>query len=164
VASLVGTRLPDVDLPASNGSSVNLARLTGTTVVFFYPYTGRPDHPNPPGWDDIPGAHGSTPQALAFSKLYSEFLRLDVKVFGLSFQPREWQSDFVTRNALPFQLLSDEARAFSNALRLETFSAGNHDYLARRGLIIENGTIRHDMFPVTSPERHAAEMLILLES
>lgn len=164
MVSLVGLQLPDISLRASDGSSVNLARLTGRTVLFCYPYTGRPDHPNPPGWDDIPGAHGSTPQALAFSRLYRDFLKLDVNVFGLSFSTHAWQNDFANRNALPYLLLSDETRAFSNALQLQTFVAGNHDYLARRGLIVENGTIRHDMFPVTSPERHAAEMLVLLES
>lgn len=163
MVSLVGINLPEFDLPASNGISVNLARLTGTSVLFCYPYTGRPGHANPPNWDDIPDAHGSTPQALAFSKIYNEFIALQVKVFGLSFLTNEWQQDFATRNGLPYPLLSDESKTFSSALQLDTFKSGSQHFLSRRSLIIENGTILHDMFPITQPERNAAEVLALLK-
>lgn len=162
MARLVGTRLPDLDLEAHDGSWVNLARLSGVTVVFCYPFTGRPGHPNPPGWDNIPGAHGSTPQALAFSKLYREFQTLHAKLFGLSFLSTDWQKDFAVRNVLPFLLLSDTSREFSKALQLETFVAGATHYLSRRCFIIENGFIRHDLFPVEHPERSAADVLAML--
>ena len=59
---IAGTRLPDVALVATHGAPVNLARFQERAVVFVYPYTGTPGQPNPPGWDDIPGAHGSTPE------------------------------------------------------------------------------------------------------
>jgi peroxiredoxin len=163
VASLVGLPLPDMDLQANDGSWVNLARLSGTTTLFCYPFTGRPGHPNPPGWDNILGAHGSTPQALAFSKIYSQFENLHVKVFGLSFLSTEWQHDFASLNHLAFPLLSDESQDFSKALQLETFVAGPAKYLSRRSMIIENGTIRHDMFPVVRPEENALDMLAVLK-
>jgi peroxiredoxin len=163
VASLVGAHLPDMELQAHDGSWVNLARITGTTVLFCYPFTGRPGHPNPPDWDNIPGAHGSTPQILAFSKLYSEFEKFHVKVFGLSFMSTEWQNDFAARNELAYPLLSDENQEFSKALRLETFTAGTTKYLSRRSMIIENGTIHHDMFPVTRPEEDASSILAVLK-
>ena len=66
-------RLPDVALPATDGTTVNPGLLRGRVVIFVYPYTGKPGVPDPPGWDQIFGAHGSTPQALAFSRLYPEF-------------------------------------------------------------------------------------------
>ena len=62
---IAGTRLPDVALTATFGAPVNLARFQERAVVFVYPFTGTPGQPNPPGWDDIPGAHGSTPEAEA---------------------------------------------------------------------------------------------------
>lgn len=163
MASLLGSQLPDVGLQATDGSSVNLGKLSGTSIVFCYPFTGRPDHPNPPGWDDIPGAHGSTPQVLAFSMLYRNFETLHVKVFGLSFLSPEWQKDFAARHALPFLLLSDETQRFSNALQLERFIAGSQTYLTRRSMIIENGTIKHDVFPVLHPEQNAADTFALLK-
>ena len=58
-----GRRMPDLALPTTAGRSVNFAELSGRAVVFCYPWTGRPGQPNPPSWDDIPGAHGSTPEA-----------------------------------------------------------------------------------------------------
>ncbi len=59
---IAGTRLPDVALTATWGASVNLARYQERAIVFVYPMTGTPSVPNPPDWDIIPGAHGSTPE------------------------------------------------------------------------------------------------------
>jgi len=61
-----GRRMPDIELPTTAGRTVSLARLAGRSIVYCYPWTGRPGEPNPPGWDDIPGAHGSTPQLEGF--------------------------------------------------------------------------------------------------
>ena len=52
---LTGARLPDVVLTANNGAHVATAALSGRTVIYIYPLTGRPDTDMPPGWDDIPG-------------------------------------------------------------------------------------------------------------
>ena len=61
-------------------------------IVYCYPWTGRPGLPNPPGWDDIPGAHGSTPQAEGFRDLYAGFQQVDAAVFGLSIAVRPTSS------------------------------------------------------------------------
>jgi peroxiredoxin len=63
----LGTNVPPVALPATDGTAVNLAALQGRSVVIVYPWTGRPGRPNPPDWDLIPGAHGSTPELEGFS-------------------------------------------------------------------------------------------------
>src|SRR5262249_23311574 len=55
---LAGTRQPDLSLTASDGTAVNLAKLSGRTVVYVYPRTGQPGKPTPTGWDAIPGARG----------------------------------------------------------------------------------------------------------
>jgi peroxiredoxin len=155
--------MPDVLLPSTAGAPVNLSMLKGRAVVFCYPFTGRPGHPDPQGWDDIPGAHGSTPQALAFSKLYGEFRNLGAKILGLSFLSTEWQQDFAARNQLPFPLLSDEQRDFANSLGLTAFKAGEQDYLTRRTFIIKDGVIILDVFPVSNPEENAPDVLRLLK-
>ncbi len=159
MASLVGKPLPNVSLIATDGNAVDLSKLEGRVVLFCYPYTGRPGHADPEGWDTIPGAHGSTPQALAFSKCYDEFRTLHAKVFGMSFQSTQWQQEFVIRNSLAFTLLSDEQKNLSNALGLETFKAGAVDFLKRRTFIIVDGIIINDIYPVDVPEQNAAEIL-----
>lgn len=159
---LIGQKLPDVILASGNSTLINPAQLAGLSVIFCYPYTGRPGHADPVGWDDIPGAHGSTPQALGFSKRYEEFERLDLKVFGLSFQDAEWQNEFVERTALRVPLLSDNERIFSTALALPTFRAGENDYLRRITILSRGDTIFGVRYPVKVPENDANETLALL--
>jgi peroxiredoxin len=156
---LVGRRLPDVDLEATSGSPVNPARILGPAVLFCYPYTGRPGFENPPHWDQIPGAHGSTPQILGYSRIYGDFRRLGVKLFGISLLDTEWQRDFVKRNALTFRLLSDGPRGFSGRLGLPLFETGGMDYLQRLTLVAHDGVIRVLRYPVPEPERDANDVL-----
>ena len=159
---LIGRRLPDIELQSTDGRMINPSRLAGTSVFFCYPYTGRPDYLNPPDWDNIPGAHGSTPQAQAFSMCYGEFERLEVKVFGLSFQGTSWQKDFVTRTTLHVPLLSDHEKLFSSALALPTFKTGAQDYLRRITLVSKNEFITHVRYPIDAPKNDAAETLRLI--
>ncbi len=161
---LVGCKLPDVELIRTRGGAINPARLSSTCVYFCYPYTGRPNHPNPPGWDDIPGAHGSTPQALAYSELADEFARRNVQVFGVSFQSTEWQTEFAVRSYLKIPLLSDQAKEFSTELALPTFNAGPEAFLTRITLLAQQGAITAVRFPVAEPECDAIEILELLTS
>ena len=156
------TELPDLALPATNGNRVNLAKLPGTAVCFIYPYTGKPGIPDPPGWDDIPGAHGSTPQAKAYAVLLPRFQRLAVGLFGLSLQDNGWQKEFVSRAGIGFPLLSDSEGHFSRALSLERFIAGGREFLKRRTLVINDGRIIHDRREIAAPETDAAEVLIWL--
>ena len=163
MSHLIGRRMPSVELEATSGNPVNLAKLTGHAVIFCYPYTGRPGHPDPPNWDHIPGAHGSTPQALAYSKAYGKLRRLGVKLFGVSLQPTEWQRDFVARNDLTFRLLSDAGCAFSGRLSLPLFETGGQSYLQRITFVTHDGTITAMRFPVPEPENDAAEVLALFQ-
>ncbi|MGQ0485128.1 MAG: peroxiredoxin [Hyphomicrobiales bacterium] len=161
---LVGRKLPAVALP-STGSAVEMpARMTGCTVIFCYPWTGRPGTPDPPGWDAIPGAHGSTPQALAYSSAHGQFRARAAAVFGLSLQDTGWQREFAFRCGLPFPLLSDESRQFSQALGLPTFETGGEDYLERLTLIARGGVIVGLRYPVVDPGRDSEETLALLAS
>jgi hypothetical protein len=77
-----GVALPDLALASTQGTPVNLLHLAGRAIVFVYPWAGRPGRPNPAGWDEIPGAHGSTPQAAGFRDLHHEFEARGAKVFG----------------------------------------------------------------------------------
>jgi peroxiredoxin len=158
---LIGKPLPNLMLPSTDGT---LQTFPSRIVLFFYPYTGKPGHPDPENWDNITGAHGSTPQARAFSKAYDEFTKLDLKICGVSFQTTEWQQEFAVRNNLRFPLLSDADRKLSSALDLETFRAGANDYLVRRTIIATNGLITHDFYPIPHPEENAADVLKALYS
>ncbi len=154
-----GTRLPDVALEATRGAPVNLARFQERAVVFVYPFAGTPGQPNPPGWDDIPGAHGSTPEAEGFRDHYAAFQIKGFEVFGLSSQSAADQKAFATRAGLPFQLLCDARFAFADALKLPRFETGGVAYLKRLTLIVRNGVIYRAIYPVHPPGTHAVTLL-----
>lgn len=153
-----GRRMPDIALPATSGRSVSFATLPGRVVVFCYPWTGRPGLPNPPNWDDIPGAHGSTPEAEGFRDLYIGFRQAGAEVFGLSTQPTGYQRELVERLRLPFEIVSDAGFALQGALGLPTFTTGGVRYLRRLTLGLKDGRIERVYYPIDAPAAHAREV------
>jgi peroxiredoxin len=154
-----GLSIPDVALASTCDDRVNLGRRRGRAVVFVYPWAGRPGVPNPPGWDDIPGAHGSTPEAAGFRDLYEHFHARNVAVFGLSGQTQSEQREFAARLELPFPLLCDEKLQFADLLRLPRFETGGRTYLSRLTLAVSDGHLEAAFYPVHPPDTHAAEVL-----
>jgi peroxiredoxin len=154
-----GMALPRVSLPATTGAEICLAEVPGRSVLIVYPWTGRPGHPNPPNWDDIEGAHGSTPELEGFRDLAANFAALDVALFGLSTQAPDWQHEMVERLRLPFPILSDAKGRFGSALSLPSFATGGESYLKRLTLVLSSGTIEAVFYPVTNPASHAGDVL-----
>jgi peroxiredoxin len=83
---LPGRRLPSVALISTSVDTVDLSALSGRTVVYCYPMTGRPDRELPQDWDEIPGARGCTPQSCSFRDHHAELRDLGARVFGVSTQ------------------------------------------------------------------------------
>jgi len=158
-----GLVLPDVALASSRGGTVNLGTRKGGCVVYIYPWTGRPGFADPPGWDEIPGAHGSTPETEGFRDHYLKFRAQRIEVFGISGQSSEHHQELASRLAVPFALLSDERFALKEALNLPTFEAGGAPYLKRLTLLVRDGRITHTFYPVERPATHAREVLDWLE-
>ena len=163
---LEGLELPDVALPATDGSSVTLSRLAGRSVVFAYPRTGRPGQVAlVDDWDMIPGARGCTPQSCAFRDHHAGLLTAGAAhVLGLSTQDTAYQREAVERLHLPFPILSDEAMALTRAMRLPTMEVGGMTLIKRLALVIDNGRIGKVFYPVFPPDRNAADVLAWLEA
>jgi peroxiredoxin len=156
---LPGMRMPSVSLISTAEDPVDLSRLSGTTVVYCYPLTGRPDQELPPGWDDIPGARGCTPQSCAFRDHHAELRELGARIFGLSTQDTAYQREAAERLYLPFLLLSDEMLKLARALGLPTFESRGMTLIKRLTLVIEEGEIKHVFYPVFPPGRNAEEVV-----
>lgn len=159
-----GLRMPALALPATDGTPLDLSAKVGLTVLFVYPWTGRAGLSNPPGWDDIPGAHGSTPEAEGFRDHHADFGALDASIAGLSGQDTAHQSELAARLRLPFPVLSDAGFRFADALDLPRFRAGAETYLERLSLIVRDGRLVRLFYPVQRPPAHAAEVLAWLRS
>ena len=163
---LQGTKVPDVALAATDGTSVSLGALPGRTIVFAYPRTGIPSQPSLiADWDMIPGARGCTPQSCAFRDLHKVLIAAGAaRVFGLSAQDTAYQLEAVNRLHLPFPLLSDEQLALTKALRLPTMQAGGMTLIKRLAMVIEDGTVTKAFYPVFPPDRNAGDVLAWLEA
>ncbi|MES2296967.1 MAG: peroxiredoxin [Pseudomonadota bacterium] len=155
--------LPDVALPATNGTTVNLRMLRGRWVIYVYPMTGQPGVPLPDSWDEIPGARGCTPQSCGFRDHYTELKLLHTGVLGLSSQMTEYQREAKARLHLPFQLLSDSTMQLQNALRLPTFSVAGMTLFKRLTIIVENGFVKKVFYPVFPPDRNADDVVAWLK-
>lgn len=154
-----GLRLPSIALPATDGAAVDLGTREGRSLLILYPWTGRPGTPNPPGWDDIPGAHGSTPELEGFHDLADRFSGIGVSLFGLSRQDTEWQRELAQRLSLPFPLLSDSDDRLWTLLGAETFETGGETYLKRATLLIRDGEIEEVFTEIPDPWSHAIDLL-----
>jgi len=162
---LAGLMLPSVPLPATNGTQIDLSRLTGRTVVYIYPRTGVPGQSPPDGWDAIPGARGCTPQSCAFRDHFAELKGLGVAhLYGLSTQDTDYQREAIERLHLPFPILSDAALTLARAIRLPTFTVAGMTLLKRMALVIEDGVIAKVFYPVFPPDKNAAEVIAWLQA
>ncbi len=155
----IGTKLPLVTLPTTTGEDICLTALPGRVLILVYPWTGRPGAPNPPHWDDIPGAHGSTPELEGFRDLYAQFEELELRVYGLSNQSTSYQREMAERLRLPFPILSDIDGTFAAAARLPSFETGGETYLTRLSILLDHGIVKHVFYPIPEPATHARDVL-----
>jgi peroxiredoxin len=157
---LQASKLPDLELPSTQGQPVDLAQAAaGRLVAYVYPRTGVPGQPLLAGWDDIPGARGCTPQSCAYRDAATEFAGLGAGLLGISAQSSDEQREFAAREHIPFPLLSDADLSLAAALRLPTFEVEGITLYKRLTFIAEGGRIVKAFYPVFPPDRDAAEVL-----
>ena len=156
---LTGMRVPSIPLRSTSGRLVDPVTFPGRTVLYCYPRIGKPEEVPPKGWNEIPGARGSTPQSCAFRHHYQELRSLGAQVFGLSTQSTEYQREAAERLHLPFELLSDSELSLAKALRLPTFQVESMTLIKRLTLIILDGRIEKVFYPVFPPDKNAEEVL-----
>jgi len=152
---LTGSAVPDLMLPSSHGA-VNLRDFE---VLYVYPRSGRPGRDLLPGWDDIPGARGCTPQSCAFRDHSVELAALGARVAGLSAQTLDDQIEFAQRNQMPFPVISDEWLELARDPGLPTFEVEGLTLYKRLALIAEQGRIVKVFYPVFPPDRNAQDVV-----
>jgi peroxiredoxin len=161
---LIGLRLPDLALPATDGSDVNISKHKGYLALYCYPMTGKPGIALPDGWDAIPGARGCTPQSCAFRDHYSELKQLGCEIVGMSTQSPAYQHEMATRLHLPFKILSDQEGAFTKALTLPTFVVEDMTLIKRHTLIIHDGVIKAVHYPIFPSHSDVTWVIDFLQS
>lgn len=90
----LGKKVPKFKLPASDGSIFTLEQWKGKKVVlFFYPKDLTP---------------ACTQEACDFRDIFQEFAAYNTEVAGISNDPIKQHDKFITKQNLPYLLLSDE--------------------------------------------------------
>ncbi|MCF7796341.1 MAG: peroxiredoxin [Lentisphaeria bacterium] len=136
----IGDPAPDFNLPGDDGKMYRLSDYQGQmVVVYFYPK------------DDTPGC---TTEACAFRDSFSEFEKLGVTVFGISYDDRESHIAFKKKYDLPFTLLSDTDKSASKAYGTKgLFMASRKTFI-----VDEDGKIAK-IYPKVSVSEHAETIL-----
>jgi peroxiredoxin len=160
---LIGMRLPQVSLKATNGQAIALGEIKGKLVIYCYPMTGQPNVPLPDGWDQIPGARGCTPQSCSYRDHYQELQQLGAQVIGLSVQSTDYQKEMVDRLHLPFPVVSDADYQFQKALNMPVFVAAGMTLLKRVTLIANDGVIIGVHYPIFPSDSDAPWVINFLK-
>jgi peroxiredoxin Q/BCP len=142
----VGSPAPAIKATAHNGEQVDLAKMKGQYVVFyFYP-------------KDFTG--GCTKQACDIRDNWSKLKAAGVTVYGVSTQDNESHKKFAAEHKLPFALLPDDKGEIAKAFGVPTTFG-----LAKRVsfLIGKDGKIKY-VWPKAATTGHAAEILAQVEA
>ena len=147
-----GDKAPNFDLPVNGGGTLSLKDLKGKAVVmYFYPTDMTP---------------GCTTEAQDFRDYIKDFQKAGAVVVGVSKDSVKRHDNFVEKQALPFQLISDE-----NGTLCEDFgvwaekSMYGRKYMGiiRATFIIDaKGVIRH-VWPKVKVKGHVEDVLETLK-
>lgn len=90
---VIGTPMPAFSVADQDGNIVTNEQLLGKkTVIYFYPKDSTP---------------GCTAEACSLRDNYERFLAGGYQVIGVSKDSQKSHTNFITKNQLPFPLLSD---------------------------------------------------------
>ncbi|QSF45539.1 thioredoxin-dependent thiol peroxidase [Paenibacillus tianjinensis] len=90
----IGQQVPDFTLPASTGGFISLSQFRGRKVLlYFYPKNMTP---------------ACTQEACEFRDAHDEITARGAVVLGISPDSLASHAKFISKNSLPFPLLSDE--------------------------------------------------------
>jgi len=148
-----GDRCPAFEVPDETGAVRTLKDLAGPRglVLYFYPKDNTP---------------GCTLEARDFRDLLPRFVALGYRVAGVSRDSQKSHGSFITREKLPFPLLSDAGGRLSQAVGAwgEKVMYGRRSTgMIRSTLVLDPGGIVLKSYPRVSAKGHAAALLAHLE-
>ena len=147
-----GLEIRDFSLPCSDGTIVSPLTFRGKwTILYFYPK------------DDTSGC---TTEACNFRDNMNEYRKRNVLVYGVSPDDLESHEKFITKNSLPFPLLSDTSHEM-----LEDYGVWQEKSMYGRkyfGVVRTTFVINKDgelakIFEKVKPEGHNKEVIEILK-
>ncbi len=147
------TRFPDFTLPATGGTTFNLAAKAGKVVViYFYPKDSTP---------------GCTTEGQNFRDLFAEFAAVDVEILGISRDSLKSHENFKAKQAFPFELGSDGDATVCNlfgVIKMKNMYGKQVRGIERSTFVIDrNGALRREWRGVKVPG-HVQEVLDFIKT
>lgn len=144
----IGKKVPDFELPASGAQTIKLSALKGKNVVlYFYPKDSTP---------------GCTKEGQSFRDDYNKFKRANTVILGVSRDSVKSHENFKTKQAFPFELLSDKDEALCNlfdVIKMKNMYGKQVRGIERSTFLIDaKGVLRREWRKV-KVDGHAAEVL-----
>jgi peroxiredoxin Q/BCP len=148
----VGAQAPEFTAVDQDGKRLSLSDFRGKKLIlYFYPKDNT---------------SGCTKEACAFRDHFGRFRRLGVEVVGVSIDSEKSHKSFAQKYELPFTLLADADKSLVQAYGVwGEKSLYGKKYMGTNRvtyLIDESGRVAA-VFPKVKPEKHAEELLALLE-
>ena len=152
MTSLIGHPLPAFSLQDDQGATVTAADLKGRwTVLYAYPKDSTP---------------GCTTEACDFRDSWTRVQALGAQVYGLSRDSLKSHQNFITKQSLPFRLLSDPECTLLKPLgafgKKMMYGKEVEGIIRSTFLIDPKGVVRH-AWPKVSVKGHVQEVLETLE-
>ena len=143
-----GVQAPDFSLPDENNITRRLSDFRGRTVVlYFYPK------------DDT---QGCTTEACAFRDDYSDYVKADLVVLGVSPDSAKSHAKFKEKFKLPFPLLADDGHKVCAEYGVwgpKKFMGRGYEGVLRTTFLIDSNGRIAKVFEKVRPAEHSAEVL-----
>ncbi len=150
--SLVGKPIPSFSLSDDQGVTITDKDFQGKwTVLYAYPKDSTP---------------GCTTEACDFRDNFARVKKLGAQVYGISRDSLKSHQNFITKQELPFRLLSDPETALLKALsafgKKMMYGKEVEGIIRSTFLIDPKGVIRH-VWPKVSVKGHVDEVMETLK-
>ena len=143
-----GDTLPDATLTNANGEAVALSSYRGKPMVlYFYPKASTP---------------GCTTEAVEFSAALSDFAALGVAVVGSSADAPKKQANFIAKQGLTIDILSDESTEFLAAIGVwaeKSMYGKKYMGIIRTTLLVDADGVVQEVWSPVKVKGHVAEVL-----
>jgi len=145
---MLDSKIPDFSLPATSGTTFQLAEQSGKIVViYFYPKDSTP---------------GCTTQGQNFRDLHGEFAAANAVILGISRDSLKSHENFKAKQQFPFELGADTDEAVCNlfgVMKMKNMYGKQVRGVERSTFVIDrNGVLRREWRGVKVPG-HVQEVL-----
>lgn len=143
-----GDQAPAFEALDQDGNTVKLEDYKGKKLVlFFYPKASTP---------------GCTMEACNLRDNYDRFLSLGYDVLGVSADSAKRQTNFKTKQELPFPLLADESKAVIEAFGVwgpKKFMGREYDGIHRTTFVIDENGVIEEVITKVKTKAHTDQIL-----